>query len=77
MSIEHIQTRDDAWLCLCGNIDSYEGFWPCDKNGNEMVPSIDSDWDDLYVCGDCSRIINQETLEVIGQNPEHRRLDEH
>jgi hypothetical protein len=34
-----------------------------------MEPRADSDWNDLYVCGECGRIIDQNTLEVVGRNP--------
>lgn len=59
---------DDAWICICGNRPDSDGFQPCDTNGNEMEPLMGSDWDGLYVCGRCGRIIQQETLEVIGRN---------
>jgi hypothetical protein len=50
------------------------GFYPCDERGNETEPSKGSGWNGLYVCDKCGRIIWQETLEVIGQNPDHTRL---
>jgi hypothetical protein len=42
-----------------------EIFTSCDAQGNEMEPV--KGWNGLYVCDDCGRIINQDTLEVIGQ----------
>jgi hypothetical protein len=65
--IKHEADNDEAWICLCGNQPHYDGFFPCDKNGNEMVPA--EGWQDLYVCTRCGRIIDQNTLEVIGKNP--------
>jgi hypothetical protein len=64
----------DAWICICKNTPTSGGFYPCDKNGNEMEPNIGSDWDNLYVCVDCGRIIHQQTLEVVGQNPNPKML---
>jgi len=28
----------DAWLCICGNRPDHYGFYPCDRDGNEMEP---------------------------------------
>ena len=64
----------DAWVCICGNTPTGGGFYTCDSKGDEMEPNIGSDWDNLYVCADCGRIINQETLEVVGQNPNPKML---
>jgi hypothetical protein len=58
----------DAWHCMCKNTPTGGGFYPCDESGNEMEPNIGSDWKGLYVCADCGRIINQDTLEVVGRN---------
>ena len=55
----------DAWLCLCGNQPDFDGFYPCDRQGNEVEPV--EGWEDLYVCARCGRVIKQESLEVIGQ----------
>jgi len=70
MNKEYIkyEHRDkDAWVCVCGNTPTADGFQPCDKAGNEMEPTIGSDWNGLYVCDRCGRIIRQKTLEVIGR----------
>lgn len=50
------------------------GFYPCDADGNAMEPSIGSGWDGLYVCADCGRIIDQNSLMVVGINPEPTML---
>jgi hypothetical protein len=63
------KTDRHAWLCVCGNTPVGDGFFPCDEHGNEMVPDIGSDWNGLYVCARCGRIIKQDTLEVVGRNP--------
>jgi hypothetical protein len=64
----------DAWVCICNNTPCGDGFYPCDDDGNEMSPDIWSNWVNLYVCAKCGRIINQDTLEVIGQNPNPKML---
>jgi len=66
---------EEVWICICRNMAAYGGFYPCDKNGDEMEPLIGSDWDGLYVCADCGRIIKQDTREVVGINPNPKFLD--
>jgi hypothetical protein len=58
------ETDTGAWVCVCGDS---EGFCTCDSEGNEMEPLIGSDWDALYACTGCGRIIHEDTLQVIGQ----------
>ena len=61
----------DAWVCICGNMPPTDGFYPCDEQGNVVEPTIDGPWDGVrYVCNRCGRIINQDTLEVVGQRKE-------
>lgn len=62
--ITHERHDRDAWHCVCGNQPHDAGFYPCDEKGNEVEP--DEDWNgQLYVCDQCHRIINQDTLEVV------------
>lgn len=57
----------DAWLCICKNTPSGDGFYPCDSHGNELEPVIGGAWDEKsYACHKCGRIIDQATLEVTG-----------
>lgn len=42
--------------CPCGNTPESDGFYACDGDGNEMEPTLNSDWEDLYVCGRCGQI---------------------
>ena len=65
--IKHEAGNDEAWICVCGNRPDSDGFDTCDDKGSEMEPRIGSNWDGLYVCRRCGRIIRQDTLEVIGQ----------
>jgi hypothetical protein len=57
----------DTWYCICGNTPIDHGFYPCDERGNEVEP-VKGSWKNLYICGNCGRIINQDTLEVVGAN---------
>ncbi len=57
--------NQDAWICVCGNEPQTDGFYPCDETGNEMEPV--RGWNGLYVCHGCGRIIQQDSLEIIGQ----------
>jgi hypothetical protein len=59
----------DAWMCVCGNKPTRQGFYPCDDKGNATEPDIVSDWAGLYRCDRCDRIIQQDTLAVVGRNP--------
>lgn len=66
--ITRAQADPDAWVCRCGNTPSAEGFFPSDARGNQVEPTP-ADWTtDCYVCARCGRIINQKTLEVVGQS---------
>ncbi|NBV23163.1 MAG: hypothetical protein EBS05_14745 [Proteobacteria bacterium] len=66
-TISHEAGNPEAWICLCGNHPSGDGFFPCDAKGNEVDP-VPSEWTtNAYVCHKCGRIIDQHTLAVIGQ----------
>ena len=70
--ITHEDGNDEAWICLCGNVPSGDGFYPCDEKGNETEPV--SGWQRLYVCFRCGRIIEQDSLRVVGLNPHPKLL---
>lgn len=72
--ITHEIGSSEAWICICNNKPDDYGFFPCDKDGNEMEPLKGSDWQNLYVCLNCGRIIKQSTLEVVGRNPNPKLL---
>lgn len=61
---------EDAWVCVCGNTPADDGFYPCSQKGIVVEPVIGGDWENLYICFGCGRIINQDTLEVVGQKTE-------
>lgn len=67
--IKHEPGDDDAWICLCGNTPSDDGFYPIDDSNHEVEPTED-DWKtNHYFCNTCGRVIDQKTLQVI------RKLD--
>jgi hypothetical protein len=72
--IAHEKGDEEAWICVCGNTPGDHGFYPCDSDGNEMEPVIGSDWENLYVCAQCGRSIDMDTLEIKGQNLNPRFL---
>ena len=60
----------DAWICICGNEPHSDGFYPCNETGDEVEPK--SGWKGLYVCHRCGRIIEQDSLAVIGRKTERK-----
>ena len=72
--LTHEPGNEEAWECVCGNTPVSDGFFPCDSNGDEVEP-VEGQWDDLYVCARCGRIIQQGTLEVVDRNPNWKRLE--
>lgn len=56
-----------AWHCLCGNVASNDGFYPCDSEGNQVEPTPEAWTTDWYVCAHCGRIIDQATLTIVKQ----------
>jgi hypothetical protein len=71
--ITHEKGNNEAWICPCGNMPTSDGFYPCNKNGKEMVP--EAGLDNLYVCARCGRIIDQGSLEILDRNLSFKRLD--
>jgi len=62
---EHItHEASNPWICICHNQPDYYGFYPCEREGNEVEPV--EGWQGLYVCGDCGRIIKASSLEIVG-----------
>jgi len=57
-----------AFICICGNEGGTQGFDTCDEKGHFMEPLIGTCWKGLYRCNECSRIIDGDTLQVIGSN---------
>lgn len=55
---------EGSWTCVCGNIAEDCGFFPCDERGAQVEP--DHWTTPTYVCDSCGRIIDVNTLEVVG-----------
>ncbi len=56
----------DHWVCTCGNHTMASGFDTCDVNGNHVEP-FEGIWNELYICLECGRIIDQDTYEVVSR----------
>ena len=55
----------DWWVCKCGNTPDSDGFSPCSDIGARCEP--DDSWDAIhYMCERCFRIIDQNTLQIMG-----------
>jgi len=59
---------DIECVLSCNNNPSMDGFYPCLYDGTEVEPYANGAWKGrLYCCASCGRIIDVETLQVIGQ----------
>ncbi len=57
----------DWFICKCKNEAHYDGFYSCLSDGSITPPTLLGEWDGvLYLCMKCQRIINGQTLEVVG-----------
>jgi hypothetical protein len=59
-------------VCVCGNTQSDDGFYPCDLEGNE-VDSGDAD-NELF-CNQCRRIIDRAGIVIGVRIPGARDLE--
>jgi hypothetical protein len=57
----------DAWICVCGNQPEQDGFYPCDSAGVIVEPTAEDWTSGLYVCNQCGRLIDPDTLAIVGQ----------
>ncbi|MET4898526.1 hypothetical protein RN629_15425 [Sphingomonadaceae bacterium jetA1] len=73
--IQHEPHDETVWICLCDNTPCTDAFATCATNGEDMEPSMGSDWDGLYRCDRCYRIIDQSDRRVVGMAPQRYRLD--
>jgi len=65
--ITHESGNKDAWVCICGNNPSEDGFYPVNEDGHEVEPTVE-DWKtNEYFCARCGRVIDQDSLEVVRQ----------
>ena len=61
------EEKEDNWICICGNIPESDGFYPCDRKGKSVEPTVKNWPEALYRCDNCERIIRQQDRRVIGQ----------
>ena len=61
----------DSWICICGNTPIGDGFYPCNTEGEQVEPTPEGWTTNWYVCDRCGRVIDQQTLEVVGQRFEN------
>lgn len=64
--IRHEPGNKEAWHCICGNTPENGGFYSCNRNGAIVEPAADFWFDGLYLCFDCRRIIDPDTLRIVG-----------
>jgi hypothetical protein len=64
--ISHEEQDRDAWICVCGNTPDHGGFYACDEDGDLIEPG--NEWEYLYRCEDCGRVIDVRDHKVIGIN---------
>lgn len=58
-------TSSDDWECICGNRPDLDGFYPY-HDGHEVEPTEGGPWDGVrFVCAQCCRVIDQNTLDVV------------
>src|SRR5690242_18767899 len=61
-----IQSEGSSFLCICGNTDVGQGFYPCNRQGEEVEPDAQHWTTNRYVCDNCGRVIEQATLRIVG-----------
>ncbi|MEQ7802148.1 hypothetical protein ABDJ41_20300 [Pedobacter sp. ASV1-7] len=64
--ITHEQQDRELWVCVCGNMPNYNGFYACDEDGDLIEPGNEGEY--LYRCEYCGRVINERDHQVIGIN---------
>lgn len=64
--ITHEEQDRDAWVCVCGNTPDHGGFYSCDEDGDLIEPG--NDWEYLYRCETCGRVVDDRDHKVIGMN---------
>jgi hypothetical protein len=61
-----ISGTPEDWHCLCGNTALASSFHPCNGEGTEVEPTPEEWTTNWYVCEQCGRIIDNDTMEVKG-----------
>lgn len=62
-----VEESSDWWVCRCGNKPDGDGFASCNEIGERCEPTI-GEWDGKHwLCESCYRIIDGDTLQVLGR----------
>ena len=61
-----IKKEEEDLICICGNTPDTHGFYPCDSEGEYVEPTPQEWTTDWYVCDLCGRIIDPQSLRVVG-----------
>lgn len=64
MTIRKTGLFKNCWLCWCGNSSRKKGFYPVNAEGNYQRDLLGRGR--YYACSQCGRIIEPETLEIVG-----------
>jgi hypothetical protein len=73
---EHITAFPEGdFLCICRNTPHNSGFYPINDE-NDVVAPTPEDWTtNEYVCAECGRVIDWDSLEVVRHiDPDRLRL---
>jgi hypothetical protein len=69
-----ITVDSKKWKCNCSNkLNSKEQFYPSSLEG-KPIKNTNFQWQGIYTCSECGRIIDKNTLKVIGRKDEVARL---
>lgn len=55
------KTNNGEMTCKCGNNTFDYGFYPCNEQGEEIEPTNQNNWKNLYVCAKCGQILKDIT----------------
>lgn len=64
------------FTCVCGNTPVGEGFDSCNRDGVMQQTNDDTPWDGHVRCGECGRIIVNDTGLVVGTVPAASTADD-
>jgi hypothetical protein len=70
--LQHEAGDRDAWICVCGNKPTEDGFFPCDWEGNQVEPTAQEWPQPLYICERCGRIIDDGFRQFVVSRPEEK-----
>lgn len=75
IAVKPDEPLSDTWVCICGNVASLEGFYPCNSEGTQVEPTPEEWTSGWYACARCYRLIDQRTRQVVGVGFESHLLE--